>query len=199
MVFIRKRVGITYALLMTAALITLSSCGGGGSTTVGIGGSGIGGTGITKVRGNITSIGRASIGSNEINFHILNVAYANDAIDLTVVAQASSGIIVSGGGRSTLTDSTGQFTLNDVDPSDNFLLTLVLQSSQQIIVNIGTVSAGKIVTVNDIVVSASQGTAKPTSIDVKDNDEDDDGSNDDDKDDDDKDDKDDDDKDDEEK
>lgn len=158
--------------LILALTLVLSSCGG-GSNTAGAGGSGIGGTGITTVTGNISYVVAPSSqaelapGGNllagVINW-LSSPVIAQDAQDVQL-----GGIQVFGGGRSAITDDAGNFTLEDVAPSDHFVLNFVLEENETVSLPIGVVRAGTRVKVNDIVVNADQGFANAGSVEVEEN------------------------------
>ncbi|HSH43260.1 MAG TPA: hypothetical protein VK973_14145, partial [Arenicellales bacterium] len=72
-------------------------------------------------------------------------------------------------GRSAITDDAGNFTLEDVAPSDHFVLNFVLEENETVSLPIGVVRAGTRVKVNDIVVNADQGFANAGSVEVEEN------------------------------
>ncbi len=154
---------------LIAAIAFLTSCGGGG-TTAGAGGSGIGGTGITAtVNGNVAQVVAQSVSPDSDRFAPRMLAAILDILAERVNAQSGGGvggIRIQGGGQETLTDDMGQFTLRDVMPSDNFQLLLTLQDAQQVSLNIGTVPAGSTVHVANILVNKSQGRATPSAVEV---------------------------------
>lgn len=152
-----------------AAIVFLTSCGGGG-TTAGAGGSGIGGTGITAtVNGNVAQVVAQGPSPNQSGITVRMLAAIVDLLAAQVNAQTSGvgGIAVQGGGQQTVTDSAGRFSLPNVTPSDNFLILLTLQDNQQIGLNIGPVPAGSAVQVDNIVVNKSQNSARPSSVNVE--------------------------------
>ena len=103
------------------------------------------------------------------------LALVAEFVSGTAIAKAGgvAGIRVSGGGKEDVTDDLGRFDLVDVDPSANFVLTLVLESGQRIDFGIGAVPDMSLVEVNNIVVDSTRGSAQPSSIEVRDNSDDD--------------------------
>lgn len=167
-----------FRFLSFAALITsLASCGGGG-TTAGTGGSGIGGTGVTLVRGNVATV-TAALEREGREGYARMLARVAELVSSEAIAQAGSvsGIQVSGGGKQDVTDDLGRFELVDVAPDANFILTLVLTDGQRIDFGIGSVPDMSAVEVRNIVVNTTQGEAKPASVEVRDNSDDDSGDN----------------------
>ncbi len=155
--------------VLTAAIVFLTSCGGGG-TTAGAGGSGIGGTGITAtVNGNVAQVVAQGPSPDQGGLPVRMLAAIVDLLAARVNAQTGGvgGIGVQGGGQQTVTDSTGRFNLPNVTPSNNFQIVLTLLDNQQIGFNIGPVPAGSAVQVSNIVVNKSQNTARPSAVDVK--------------------------------
>jgi hypothetical protein len=150
-----------------ASTLTLVSCGGGSGVTAGVGGSGIGGTGVTLVRGNVATVVAALEGGARVRI----LAGVIDLISRPVIAQSGSveGIMVSGGGQADVTDELGRFELIGVTPSPDFVLTLVVTNGQPANLGIGSVAENSAVQVNNIVVDARQGSATSSSVDVKDN------------------------------
>jgi len=152
-----------------AILWLLTSCGGSSTS----GGSGIGGTGITSVRGNVVSVVAQLRFPVSDQLHARLLAAVLDFISTPVIAQSSvSGIRVNGGGQAAITDETGRFALDDVAPDRNFLITLTLSSGQAISLGIGSVPEGALVQVNNIVIDTTQGSAAPDSIEVEEFDDD---------------------------
>lgn len=155
--------------VVIAATVFLTSCGGGG-TTAGAGGSGIGGTGITAtVNGNVAQVVAQSPSPNQGPLSVRMLALVVDLFAARVNAQTGGvgGIGVRGGGQQTVTDAAGRFNLSNVTPSDNFQIVLTLPDAQQIGFNIGPVPAGSTVQVSNIVVYRSQNTARPSAVDVE--------------------------------
>ena len=153
---------------MTMLWLILASCGGSSSST-GVGGSGIGGTGSTRVQGNVvTVVAQRSIHSSD-SWPATMLAAVIDFISTPVIAQTGgvSGITINGGGRTAVTDEVGRFGLDDVTPSNTFVLTLTLSSGQVISLGVGPVPSGALVDVNNIVINTGQGSATPDSIDVE--------------------------------
>ncbi len=159
----------TRFVILTAAIAFLTSCGGGG-TTAGAGGSGIGGTGITAtVNGNVAQVVAQGPSSNTGGLPVRVLAAIADLLAARVNAQTGGvgGIGVQGGGQQTVTDSAGRFNLPNVTPSDNFQIVLILPDTQQIGFNIGQVPAGSTVQVSNIVVNKSQNVARPSAVNVE--------------------------------
>ena len=157
-----------YAALVAISVI-LASCGGSSSST-GVGGSGIGGTGSTRVQGNVVSVVAQRSIRNGDYWPATMLAAVVDFISTPVIAQTGGGIggiKINGGGRMTVTDESGRFGLDDVTPSDAFVLTLTLSTGQVISLGIGSVPSGALVDVNNIVIDTGQGRATPGSIDVE--------------------------------
>lgn len=157
------------AALSLMLALALTSCGG-GTDTAGAGGSGIGGTGITTVAGNVSQI--VAWGNQPRNRTISDKMVAAVSSLLTRVANAQSGslagIRVTGGGRETTTDATGGFTLANVAPSTDFVLTFVPKGDRSIDLAIGEVPEGSRVHVRNIVLYASQGSASAGGVEIED-------------------------------
>ncbi|MGA8259915.1 MAG: hypothetical protein WB783_06865 [Arenicellales bacterium] len=164
----------TSSLLRKAALslmlaLALTSCGG-GTDTAGAGGSGIGGTGITTVAGNVSQIIARADEPRSRTVTGKMVAAVSSLLTKVANAQSGSlaGIRVTGGGRETTTDATGGFTLANVVPSANFVLTFVPKGDQSIDLAIGQVPTGSRVRVHNIVLYASQGHASAGGVEIED-------------------------------
>lgn len=157
-----------FALLLVLTL-ALVSCGGGATYTAGVGGSGIGGTGITTVTGNVSQVvARAAWpDSPAIDSGLLAEAARLLAEPASAQSASLAGIRVFGGGRETTTDSSGAFRLDDVVPSDNFVLTFVLPDEGPVKLGIGKVVRGSRVQVDDVVIHASQHSARAGSVKVQ--------------------------------
>jgi|GEM_PF-2908548 len=157
-------------LCVIAFALLLSSCGGGSGTTAGVGGSGIGGTGITLVRGNVATV-VASLEKEGGSGYARMVARMASLVSSEAIAQSGSvnGIKVFGGEKQDVTDDQGRFDLIDVTPSANFIITLILVDGQRVDFSIGAVPDKAAVQVNNIVVDARQGNAKPSSVELEDN------------------------------
>lgn len=159
-------------LLLTLAL---SSCGG-GTNTAGSGGSGIGGTGITTVTGNVSQvIAEGPEEEEEMQDASLArrmVAGAMSWVSAPVNADEVplGDITVFGGGGRTTTDDSGNFVLEDVAPSANFILQFVVEDRKPVVLPIGTVPAGKRAQVNNIVVDVDQGLATAENVVIEEND-----------------------------
>lgn len=155
--------------LVLAFALALSSCGG-GTTTVGSGESGIGGTGITTVVGNVSQVIDRDQGDDLARAQIQRaVAEAMDWITTPVNASSTrlGGIKVFGGGQSATTDDSGNFKLEGVSPSDNFVLTFVFEDDETVSLPIGSVPPRSRVQVNNIVVDIEKGFATPGSVEVE--------------------------------
>ena len=164
---------ITFAILLTI----LSACSDGSSSSES--GSGIGGTGISYLRGNIADV-RENDSTNKARFKISGLNTLNILRKAVPAAYAQtsslSGIVVSGGGQVTKTDESGNFVLNNITPSDNFILTIRLPTGESIVASIGEISPSVEVTLVNIVVdpvnnqisigSKTQIAAEPLSDDV---------------------------------
>ncbi len=156
-------------LVLAAAVAFLTSCGGGG-TTAGAGGSGIGGTGITAtVNGNVVQVVAKGATPDSGHMSVRMLAAVMNFLAERVNAQSGGveGIRVQGGGREAVTDSMGRFTLNEVPPSEDFQMVLTLQDTQRVVFSIGQVPAGSTVNVSNIVVNKSRGDATPSSVEVE--------------------------------
>ncbi len=155
--------------LLVFLTLVLSSCGG-GTTTVGSGESGIGGTGITTVTGNVSQVIADGPDAEHAMVRRMIAGAVNWVAppvnaDLTLLG----GIHVIGGGQFTTTDDSGNFVLEDVSPSNNFVLSFVFEDDETVALPIGTVPAGARVTVNDIVVDVDQGFATPGNVEIEEN------------------------------
>lgn len=147
--------------------IALSSCGGGSGTTAGVGGSGVGGTGITTVTGNVSQVVAAAPTNQTLAGKLL--ADTVDWLAAPVNAQSGSlaDIQVIGGGRVATTNDIGEFTLKDVKSSDNFVLRFVFPDEDQILLPIGSVPDGARVRVINILVDTGQGFATAGGIEIQ--------------------------------
>lgn len=160
-------------LLILVSTLALASCGG-GTTTAGSGGSGIGGTGITTVTGNVVEVIASAQETQEqeqasLGDRMIALAVRWIAAPVSAAATDLADIRVVGGGQITTTDENGDFVLEDVSPSDNFILTFELENDRTINLPIGTVPAGTLVQVSDIVINADEGFANPGDIDIEEN------------------------------
>lgn len=157
-------------LLILVSALALASCGG-GATTAGSGGSGIGGTGITTVTGNVVEVIATAPEQEQASLGGRMIARAVRWVAAPVSAAATdlAGIRVVGGGQITNTDENGDFVLEDVSPSESFILTFELADDSTINLPIGTVPAGSLVQVSDIVINADEGFANPGDIDIEEN------------------------------
>ena len=101
----------------------LGSCGGSSETSSG-GSSGFGGTGITLIRGNVSSVDGQSIAmaSGKWSEGSLEWLLA-DLVKHAIAQSVSAGdLTVSGGGRDSAVNSNGRFELINVEPSDDLVL-----------------------------------------------------------------------------
>ncbi len=156
--------------VLLALTLALTSCGG-GTYTAGAGGSGIGGTGITTITGNISQV-VAEMQRRDNPFVSRRVLAALSRL-ATTVANAQSGTLagiqVTGGGRKATTDGSGGFHLEGVTPSDDFVLTFVVATDGPIALPIGTVPAGSHVRVDNVILHTGQGTAAAGDVKVEPN------------------------------
>jgi len=151
-------------------VLALASCGG-GLSTAGNGGSGVGGTGITRVSGNVVQVvASEQETSNREARGGLFVSLVR-WISRGAIAQSTSlgGIRVSGGGQSTTTDTSGDFELLGVRPGDDFRLTFEAAGSRPIVLPVGEVSTGASVEIKDIVLDTLNGTAEAAEIRIQEN------------------------------
>ena len=167
------RLRIILAAAVACLTLMLASCGGSsGGIAFSGGGSGIGGTGITFVKGNVLSIDGQT------------VTWApNDPIQGTLAgwmilasfAQTihPTDITVSGGNRSVQIGANGLFELAGVEPSNAFTLVFSLPDGTAIPLAIGQVPDGSTVTVVDIVLDTSSQTASSGGTVVEENEDDD--------------------------
>lgn len=155
-----RRLGIIFVIALF-----FTSCGGGSSSS----GSGIGGTGITLVQGNVSSIDGFFVATIKSESSHHTVAYLTEWIIPLSYAQSTSPALltVSGGGKSTRVNSSGEFELPGVTPNANFVLTFEISGSNTIPLGIGEVLKGATVTVKNITIDTKDNSAKPTEIDVK--------------------------------
>lgn len=153
--------------LILVLTVALSSCGG-GSNTSGAGGSGIGGTGITTVTGNVSQvITEAPQNEQALARRMLAGAASWLARPVNADSQPLGDIKVFAGGQVTTTDDDGRFKLVDVVPSDNLVLSFVLENNQTIALPIGAVTPGSRVEVRNVVVDATQGVATPEAVEIE--------------------------------
>ncbi len=134
------------ALLIIAVC---TACGGGGEVASG-GGSGIGGTGISFVKGNVASV------NGQANAGLSKALYASTGI--------FAGVTVSGGGKTSALNQFGGFELADVTPSENLVLTFEVEGSGNATLPLGKVGPGETATVTDIAIDTSTGNASSSSI-----------------------------------
>ncbi len=155
-----RRLGIVF---MIALFFT--SCGGGISSS----GSGIGGTGITLVQGNISSVDGQFLATIRSDDSQHTVAYYTQWIVPLSYAQSSSSgsLTVSGGGRSSSVNASGEFELAGVTPSANFVLTFEVSGNDSISLGIGEVLKGATVTVKNIKIDTTDSSARPAEVEVE--------------------------------
>ena len=152
-------------LLVTLALF-LTSCGGG--VTSSGSGSGIGGTGITLVSGNVSSV------NGELYVQLTDESGTDRLIAISdwIIkaghAQPSSisSLKVSGGGQSVNVSTSGGFSLPNVAPNENFVLVFIVNGNQSIRMPIGQVKLGAAVTVKNINIDTRSSSARPADIEV---------------------------------
>ena len=160
----------------------LVSCGGGSDIASGggEGGTGLGGSGISYVRGNILEVDGVIIAA--VNFQAPGVCSPGSicletySFSITVsmmgllirdsFAQTVqlSDIVVSGGGKSTQPDRFGNFELAGVTPSDNFVLQFTVQGDPIASIQIGEVSANSSILVKNIRINSNARSANSDSI-----------------------------------
>lgn len=152
-------------IVLLAYLLVLTACGGGTVSSSG-GESGMGGTGIF-VKGNVSEVdGQMAINiSSEKS--LLFIALDRLIPNAHAQVVSLSGITVSGGGRMTVTDSNGGFVLENVEPSDNFILLFVFENGREVSLNIGSVSAESTVTVSNVSIDTNSQQAQFESIEVE--------------------------------
>ena len=135
-------------MVLALALLCVS-CGGGGDVATG-GGSGIGGTGISFVKGNVVSV------DGQTNAGQAKALFASTGI--------FEGVTVSGGGKSSPLNQFGGFELADVAPSENMVLTFDVSGSGSATLPVGMVGRGQTAIVTDITINTDSGNASSTSI-----------------------------------
>lgn len=160
----------------------LVSCGGSDiASGGGDGGTGLGGSGISYVRGNISELNGVRVVSYEgqragscglpssCSYQKSSLAYVSYIMDVLVVQTVAqvlrvSDIVVSGGGSVTMPDSSGNFELAGVPPSDNFILEFSVQGNLIASISLGSVEQNSVVQVSDITINSSTRIVKPASI-----------------------------------
>lgn len=148
------------ALATAAALLLLASCGGSSTS----GGSGVGGTGITTVSGNVAQVtARAVVPGRQ---PATRLAWLDLLVEPALAQAGLAGVTISGGGLSTVTDQAGNFALQGVQPSEDFVLRFEVPGVAPITLELGTVGAGVTVEVVNVVLDTSSLTATPGAIDV---------------------------------
>ncbi len=155
-------------ILVFAACLLLTSCGGGGVAKSG-GGSGVGGTGITFVKGNILSVnGELIADANSVTDPGFARYLSNLVIKLAMAQSIDpTSITVFGGGLSSKVNALGEFELPGVQPSNNFVLIFRFNDGSTASLSIGSVEIGSKVTVKDIVIDTNSGSAEPGPIEVE--------------------------------
>lgn len=133
---------------LVTALLT-ASCGGGGDAVSG-GGSGIGGTGISFVKGNVVSVNGQTA--------------AGQAKALFSSATIFESVTVTGGGKSTPLNQFGGFELANVELSENLVLTFTVTDSGTAKLPVGQVASGQTITLRDIAINTGSGKASPVVI-----------------------------------
>jgi hypothetical protein len=132
-------------LLLAAALLLLAACGGdSGFVKTGSGESGVGGTGISLVKGNVTDIDGAGPGS-----------------------MAFDDTSVSAGGRQSKLSPDGGFTLLDVPPADNLVLVFTDSEGKRVTLSLGPFPAGGTATVDDVDLDYSTGNATARNVEIE--------------------------------
>lgn len=157
-----------HALLLMLAL-ALSSCGGGSDSDSG-GGGGSDNGGTATVAGNVSWVVEPAPQARDRTPGQILLAAAVDYLAAPANAQAVlDGIQVIGGGQQDTTDAEGNFSLEGVTSSDNFILRFELGEDQSITLPIGVVPDGSRVTVINIVLNADQGFAQAEDIEIEEN------------------------------
>jgi hypothetical protein len=134
-------------VLLIAAVC--AACGGGSEVASG-GGSGIGGTGISFVKGNVVSV------NGQTNAGQAKALFASTGI--------YAGVTVSGGGKTSTLNQFGGFELADVTPSENLVLVFNVEGSGNANLPVGLVGPGQTARVNDIKINTNSGDATASSI-----------------------------------
>ena len=156
-------------LLAAFLVASMASCGGGGSTASG--GSGIGGTGISFVKGNVSVINGQMIASIATETDAMPHIKVVEILVPAALAQSFNplNIVVSGGNRSTNLDQSGNFELQNVTPSGNFVLMFLFPDGSSVSLPIGAVSLGTTVTVINIKLDSVTGSASSEEVEVEEN------------------------------
>lgn len=162
--------------IVLAFSLVLTSCGD-GSTTAGTGGSGVGGTGITTISGNVAQV-TAQATPRDRGRHRRLLASVAQFLGRPAQAQSVGvgNIQVFGGGQITTTDGAGNFALQGVTPSQNFVLNFTLPDDRTFALPIGAVPEGSRVVVVNVRLESDQRVAFADDVRVE---EDDDGPGDD--------------------
>ncbi len=150
-----------------AVTILLAACSNG--STVAGGESGIGGTGISFVKGNVASTNRSTATSDKHHNTIIRLALNTLISNAYAQTGSLSGIGVAGGGTTAVTDDRGDFILANVESSNQFIITFTFQNGASVKLNIGAVSEQTIVNVNNIEIDTTTGRASFESINRQDN------------------------------
>ncbi len=145
--------------------LLLSSCGGGDSEVSSGGSSGFGGTGLTFVRGNIASVDGRTITSLDEDKHPVQIV--SNLLISPVLAQAidAGSLRVTGGGKTSGVDQNGRFELVNVAPAENLVLSFILNNETVATLPVGSVATGEIVTVTNVRLDTSTGSAESEQID----------------------------------
>ena len=136
-------------MLVLVLALVCTSCGGGADVASG-GGSGIGGTGISFVKGNVVSV------NGQTNTGQAKALFASTGI--------FQGVMVSGGGKSSPLNQFGGFELANVTPSENLVLTFDVSGSGSAILPVGMIDPGQTAIITDIVINTNSGSASSSSI-----------------------------------
>lgn len=148
---------MSYGLIGLALAILIAACGA-GDTLSGGGESGLGGTGIGLVKGDIAAVETAL--DEKSSSHEESILFASFKLFIAqAYAQTGSlaGITISGGGQITTTNISGEFLLYDVEHSNNLTLLFTLPFGQMFELSIGPVMAGDAVVIRDVVLNERNG------------------------------------------
>lgn len=145
-------------ILTLAVAVLVSSCGGqDGLVLSGSGESGIGGTGISYVKGNVSAInGDGVSGSTSTD----DTGYSKSSI---------TGTTVSGGGRTAMVQQDGSFILDNVMPQAHMVLSFRNSEGMVSTLDIGNVGVGQVSLVSDISIDYISGKARARTIQVIEN------------------------------
>ena len=154
--------------LFIVLISLITSCGSPSSFSGGE--SGIGGTGIALVKGNITDLN--SVNSTQVSNENSAVIASLKILISDALAQSGSlqGIAVYGGGQSAITNRNGGFVLVDVMPSENFSLVFIVPGGQfPITLEVGEVSLAQVTNVMNIRIDSDADLASFESVEVTEN------------------------------